>query len=132
MQGAALWLPPGVDPDSDRMAELAAGALPEAMLGDAISVMEQMAQYHPDEDCWYLAVIGTDPAHMGTGLGATMMKHCLRQCDEDGKLAYLESSNPKNVSLYERHGFEALGRIQCGSSPTMTPMLREPRQPGLR
>ena len=31
--------------------------------------------------------------------------------------AYLESSNPKNMSLYERHGFESMGRIQIGDSP---------------
>ena len=29
-------------------------------------------------------------------------------------MAYLESSNPRNIPLYERHGFEALGEIQVG------------------
>ena len=41
--------------------------------------------------------------------------------------AYLESSNPKNMSLYERHGFESMGRIQIGDSPPAHPMIREPR-----
>jgi hypothetical protein len=41
--------------------------------------------------------------------------------------AYLESSNPRNISLYERHGFEIIGLIQAGGSPTLTPMLRRPR-----
>jgi hypothetical protein len=31
------------------------------------------------------------------------------------------------VPLYERHGFEVLGSIQAGSSPTVVPMLRRPR-----
>jgi hypothetical protein len=41
--------------------------------------------------------------------------------------AYLESTNPKNIPLYERHGFEVLGTIQVGTSPAVCPMLRRPR-----
>jgi hypothetical protein len=43
-------------------------------------------------------------------------------------LAYLESSNLRNVPLYERHGFKVLGTIQAGGSPPITPMLRKPRR----
>ena len=46
---------------------------------------------------------------------------------QEGALAYLESSNPRNISLYERHGFEVMGEIQVGAGPLMTPMLRQPR-----
>jgi ribosomal protein S18 acetylase RimI-like enzyme len=60
-------------------------------------------------------------------LGAAMMRHALVQCDRDKKSAFLESSNRQNVSLYERHGFEVLGKIQVGTSPTLFPMLRKPR-----
>ena len=42
-------------------------------------------------------------------------------------LACLESSNPKNIPLYERHGFELLGTIQVGASPPIFPMLRKIR-----
>jgi hypothetical protein len=48
--------------------------------------------------------------------------------DRDHMLAYLESSNPKNIPLYERHGFELLGTIQVGTSPPIFPMLRTPRR----
>ena len=54
------------------------------------------------------------------------MKHALRRCDEEGIPAYLESSNPRNISLYEPLGFNIIGKIQCDSSPVMTPMLRPP------
>lgn len=40
---------------------------------------------------------------------------------------YLEASSPRNKALYERHGFEATGVIQAGSSPPMWPMVRTPR-----
>jgi hypothetical protein len=65
-----------------------------------------------------------DPNWIGQGLGTLLMKHALRRCDVEGITACLESSNPRNISFYERHGFSVIGAIQHGSSPTMTPMLR--------
>ena len=35
-----------------------------------------------------------------------------------------EQRNPKNMSLYERYGFETMGRIQIGDSPPLHPMIR--------
>jgi hypothetical protein len=55
------------------------------------------------------------------------MAYALQQCDREHSLAYLESTNPRNVSLYRRHGFEALGTIQVGGSPPLVPMLRQRR-----
>jgi hypothetical protein len=42
--------------------------------------------------------------------------------------AYLESTNPRNIPLYRRHGFEPTGAIRSGSSPTLVPMLHRPRR----
>ena len=56
------------------------------------------------------------------------MTRALQRCDEDGLIAYLESSNPRNLSLYERHGFEIIGKIQAGTSPTLYPIIREARR----
>ncbi len=55
------------------------------------------------------------------------MQHALIPCDRDHTLAYLESTNQKNIPLYERHGFELLGTIQVGRSAPLFPMLRKPR-----
>jgi hypothetical protein len=49
-------------------------------------------------------------------------------CDQDNKLAYLESSNPKNIPFYKRYGFESLGTIQVNTSPSIFPMLRKPHK----
>ena len=96
-------------------------------VGEMMQVFEQMDRYHPKEPCWYLPLIGVDPAHQGRGCGSALLQYALAQCDADGLPAYLESSNPRNISLYLRHGFEIIGNIQAGSSPTMTPMLRRVR-----
>lgn len=127
LSGAALWLPPGVEPDNERLAALIARHAPAAVQDDAGRVFEQMAAYHPHEPHWYLPVIAVDPARQGQGLGGALLARALERCDADHLPAYLESSNPRNIALYQRHGFEILGRIQVGSSPTLTPMLRASR-----
>jgi ribosomal protein S18 acetylase RimI-like enzyme len=86
-----------------------------------------MAKYHPTDPHWFLPLIGVDPAHRGKGLGDTLMTHALLRADRDHVAAYLESTNPRNMSLYRRHGFDVLGTIQVGSSPPLVPMLRQPR-----
>lgn len=125
--GAALWLPPGVHPDEETMIGLVESTAPDAIKTDLFGVFEQMGKYHPTEPHWYLPLIGVDPLQQGNGVGSALMKHAVAVCDRDGVIAYLESSNPRNVSLYERHGFEVIGEIQVGSSPTMRPMLRKPQ-----
>jgi ribosomal protein S18 acetylase RimI-like enzyme len=125
--GAALWLPPGVHPDAERMGALMQQYVTGQILEEMQQVFEQMGSYHPEEPHWYLPLIGVDPSHQGRGLGAALMRHALERCDADGVPAYLESSNPRNISLYQRHGFEALATIQVGGSPEVVPMLRAPR-----
>lgn len=123
-RAVALWLPPGVEPDEARMGAIMEETLRPEISEDIATIMNGMAEHHPHEPHWYLPFIATDPIWRGQGLGALLMKHVLRRCDEEGIAAYLESSNPRNISLYERHGFEIIGNIQSGSSPVLTPMLR--------
>ncbi|MGQ0686456.1 GNAT family N-acetyltransferase [Bradyrhizobium sp.] len=123
-RAAALWLPPGIEPDEAAMAAIMVQTERPDIADDLGHVLQGMARYHPHEPHWYLPLIAADPNWTGHGLGGLLMKHALRRCDEEGVAAYLESSNPRNVSLYERHGFRVIGEIQHGSSPTMRPMMR--------
>jgi ribosomal protein S18 acetylase RimI-like enzyme len=123
-RAAALWLPPGVEPDEAAMGAVMAQARRPEIADDIGHILQGMAEHHPHEPHWYLPLIAADPNWIGQGLGTLLMKHALRRCDEQGIVAYLESSNPRNISLYERHGFRIIGEIQHGFSPTMTPMLR--------
>lgn len=125
--GAAMWLPPGVEPDVETLARLIRTNADPAILSDIDAMFDAMARYHPTVPHWYLPLIGTDPARQGEGIGSALMHHALARCDREGAAAYLESSNPRNIPLYQRHGFEILGTIQIGSSPVLTPMLRSPR-----
>ena len=124
---AAMWLPPGVESDSDAIEAIFAESIEPDRMEEIGAFFAQMDEFHPHEPCWYLPLIAADPSQTGRGLGAALMKHALQICDEQGLPAYLESSNPRNISLYERHGFEVMGKIETQSSPLMTPMIRQPR-----
>jgi len=125
---AALWLPPNAHMDDAAVGEILERTTAAAIRSDLFAVFGQMAKYHPGEPHWYLPMIGVDPAYQGRGYGSALLKYALRQCDRDHAPAYLESSNPRNIPLYQRHGFETLGTIQVGTSPTLVPMLRSPRR----
>ena len=123
--GAALWLSPGKTPDEEAIGKLLEETVRSEIRDDLYSILEQMDTYHPkDRPCWYLPFIGVDVSRQGRGLGSALMKHALKRCDEEGTQAYLESSNPANISLYERHGFQVMGRIDAGSAPPIHPMIR--------
>ena len=124
--GAALWLPPNVSPDVDLLTALLQSNGSDEAKKDGPEVFEKMSRYHPQEPHWYLPLLGVDPLHHGKGLGSALMLHAIGICDRDKKFAYLESSNPKNIPFYERHGFELLGTIQVNTSPPIFPMLRKP------
>jgi ribosomal protein S18 acetylase RimI-like enzyme len=125
---AALWLPPGVSPEEEAMMEMMQRTLDEPRRTEMFAVFEQMGNFHPHEPHWYLPLIGVDPAYQGKGYGSALLRATTDRFDREGAVAYLESSNPRNIPLYERHGFEQVGRIQAGSSPEVVPMIRRPRR----
>ena len=125
--GAALWLPPGVHPDGESVEQGFRETAEPAHLDDLLGTFEKMDEWHPEEPHWYLPLIGVDPHARGRGLGGALMAHATARADADGLPAYLESSNPRNISLYERHGFEVMGEIRVGAAPVVTPMFRKPR-----
>jgi ribosomal protein S18 acetylase RimI-like enzyme len=121
--GVALWLPPGTDLDHAAID----ATLPVARKAEIAAVLEELASYHPSEPHWYLPLIGVDPVYHRKGYGAMLLDDTLHRCDRDHVAAYLESTNPANIPLYQRHGFTLLGTVQVGSSPPLFPMLRPAR-----
>ncbi len=125
--GVALWLPPGAAPDEASLVRVIQDTVAGAQQDAMFSMFEQMGAYHPSEPHWHLPLIGVDPARQGRGIGSALQCHVLHQCDRQQLLAYLEATSPRNVRLYARRGFEALGSIQVADSPPVVPMVRKPR-----
>ncbi len=138
MSAVAVWFRPAgaadeVDAERDRgrrtNALIAETARTEGN-DDLFVALGEMEKHHPRVPHWYLMSIGVDPFRQGEGLGSLLMEHALPMSDADGTLAYLESSNPRNVPFYQRHGFDVIEVVQIGDSPTFTLMAREPRSSG--
>jgi ribosomal protein S18 acetylase RimI-like enzyme len=124
---AAVWLPPGVRGPLAAIGPLLQEFAPPERLPVLARVGEAVQAFHPDAPHWYLSMIGVDPMRQGRGLGSALLEAGLARCDSEGASVYLESSNPKNIPLYERYGFEALGVIEPDDFPPLTPMLRPAR-----
>jgi ribosomal protein S18 acetylase RimI-like enzyme len=125
--GVALWLPPNVHPDVEQLIALLQSTGSDDAKRYGPQIFEKMDSYHPKEPHWYLPLLGVDPLYHGKGFGSALLQHALAKYDQDNVYAYLESSNPRNIPLYERHGFELLGTIQFDTSPSIFPMLRKPK-----
>jgi ribosomal protein S18 acetylase RimI-like enzyme len=125
-RAVSFWLPPGIDPDPEKLAALNLNPSPEE---DALSKALQagLARFHPADPYWYLWLIGVDPSAQSLGLGSALLKHKLKAIDEAGEIAFLESSNPRNIPFYLRHGFEIVGETRVRDIPVLTAMLRTPR-----
>lgn len=126
--GVALWLPPDAGPDEEALARLIGDAVAPEKQAVMAGVVEAMVRCHPVEPHWYLPFIGVEPARQGRGLGAALLRHTLATCDAAQLPAYLESTNPRNRPLYERHGFHAIGEIRVGDCPPIVPMLRDAKR----
>lgn len=126
--GAALWLPPGVQPNGEALERVFRDTAEREHLDDLLATFEKMDQSHPRQPHWYLPQIGVDPNAQGRGIGGELMRHALARCDQEQALAYLEASKPENIPFYQRYGFEVIGEIRIGAAPVVTPMLRPPQR----
>jgi GNAT superfamily N-acetyltransferase len=132
--GAALWLPPGhwrMSPARQLLTVPASLRAFGRRVGYGSAFVTAAARVHPVDPHWYLHGIGVDPSAQGQGVGGALLRSRLDRCDAAGIPAYLESSKPANVPLYERFGFTASGRLKLPpGAPEVTPMWRGPVRSG--
>lgn len=128
---AAVWVPPS-GPDEPGPDFAAVGAANMALLGEEWAVerlapLAPLMEAHPVTPHWYLAFVGTVASARGRGLASACISEVTRRCDATGHGAYLESSDPANVPLYERHGFSVTSEVTIPGGPTVPLMWRDPR-----
>jgi GNAT superfamily N-acetyltransferase len=120
----ALWLPPGAEPDGERIISVLAQTVSPSQHEDMFAVLEAMETAHPRYPHWYLPWFGVDAAQQGTGLGSELMRACLQTIDASHLPVYLETPNPRTIAFYGRHGFSVTGDTRSGTCPPMTFMQR--------
>lgn len=131
VRGAAIWSPPGHwrgTVSEGLFLALPSVRLFRSRLLTAMASLGRMERKHPTEpEHWYLAILGTDPAHQGSGIGGALIRAVTDRCDEQGLGAYLESSKEQNVPYYARHGFEVREEMAMGDGPPLWLMWRDPQ-----
>ena len=123
--GVALWFPPGMERNDEELLALDNETLPEEKRIEIYNAEVELEQYQPRDPHWYLPLAAVDPSCHSQGVGSALLNFALAKCDEKGSMAYLESSNPRNITLYERHGFELLGEVKITGGPSYFPMARK-------
>lgn len=126
----SVWIPPGgteLTPDEEVEMEQLLVELLGTGASRVLHAVEQFDAAHPkDEPHYYLSLLGTDPAQRGHGYGLGLLAANLALIDAEGCPAYLESSNPANVPIYERVGFRTIGSFQLADGPIVHTMWRAP------
>ena len=108
--GAAIWNEPrAAVPSSDVPVDAPANLGTSA--GRRTAALAVLKGHRPIEPHMYLAAVGVVPGERRRGLASALLAPVLEQCDATKTDAYLENSDPRNTSFYERLGFSALGAL---------------------
>ncbi|WP_085944873.1 GNAT family N-acetyltransferase [Actinoalloteichus spitiensis] len=123
--GAAAWTTPDTDLEA-AFGPVAAevGELAGDRAGIAAAVEEALAPYRPAEPAWFLATIGIDPSRQGRGVGGALLRPGLVAAEEAGSVAFLETSDERNVRFYQRHGFRVVAEVELPAGGPRTWAMR--------
>ncbi|RZJ76923.1 MAG: GNAT family N-acetyltransferase [Flavobacterium sp.] len=69
---------------------------------------------HPGRPFCYLWFIGVDPASQGQGIGTSLIAGVLAKMDAQNLPVYLETSVERNLSFYEKFGFQVFNQTNLG------------------
>lgn len=127
-EAAAIWIPPGgTELTADEASGL--GELIEKDAGPEAAALVQRIEAlfeaaHPADPFFHLTILATHTAHRGKGLGMGLLAETLTRIDALGAAAYLESTNPANIKLYQSAGFAPRSEIALPTGHVVTTMWR--------
>ena len=99
----------------------ASGLLATGLLGAG---MAEVHAHEPEHPHFHLQFFGVRSALRGRNIGSQLLTGCLEWIDRLGYQASLESSNVRNITVYERLGFHMLAEVEIPEGPIVRPMLR--------
>ncbi len=95
-----------------------------------LAVLDLMERLHPKDPHWYVQTLGVHPDCQGQGVGKKLLAGALALADADGLPTYLETTNPVNLPIYQRAGFEVAEEVALpGGFPPLWTMRRAARSP---
>ncbi len=126
----SVWIPPHATElpvDQEAALEPILGEMFGADASRVLQAFDMFDRAHPrDTEHFYLSLLGTDAADRGHGYGLGLLAANLRRIDETQIPCYLEASNPANVALYLRYGFEVRSSFTLpAGGPEVVTMWRD-------
>lgn len=134
-KAVCVWIPPGQGitiPGLIRSGMLGlplrTGLGPFGRFMAANETMDKIHKARVPEPHWYLFGVAVDPELHNKGIGSAIIREGLALADRDSQPCYLETSEPRNLALYKRFGFEVLQEATLGKGgPPAWAMLRPPQ-----
>jgi ribosomal protein S18 acetylase RimI-like enzyme len=76
---------------------------------------------------WYFQNIAVKPEEQRKGYGGLLISTMIKNIESDGLPIYVETNTEKNVSIYQKHGFEILEHVMIPKTDVpLWCMLRNP------
>lgn len=105
----ALLRPDAAEPDP-RLAERVV-----ALHGDRL---DRLGQAGPPSGAWRLETLGVHPSRQGSGIASRLLRFALDEvARRGGEAVALDTSDARNVRLYERHGFRTISHEDAKGAP---------------
>lgn len=129
--GVAVWIPfpgemkPPIHKEVKAFPALfnASGFKRFARMAKMRNIIKRYKEKSPHAYLWFL---GVKPELQGNGLGGKLLDACLKEIDEQGYVAALETATLSNVSFYKSRGFEIVHEFQIDeTAPKVWTMRRE-------
>ncbi len=114
LSGVVAVLPPDApDPGEEIIAQIV------ALHGERIERIST-STLAPDPDAWSLETLGVRPDAQGHGLGGELVRFALLEAGRRGaRTIRLETSDERNVRLYERCGFRVTRHLEQEHAPML-------------
>jgi ribosomal protein S18 acetylase RimI-like enzyme len=133
-KGVAFWVPYPGEMKPTIAKELTAlphliGASGFLRLPRLIQLRTEMEKYKEKTPHAYLRFLGVRTDFQGKGMGGKLLDACLKEIDENGFAAALETATARNLPLYRSRGFEIVSEYRpAKSGPIIWTMKRQPKR----
>lgn len=124
--GAVALYPPGAWPPSfgnqARAFTWPPGLPSIGLVRTGLAIETAIHNLHPPSPHMYVYVLGVHPEQKGRGLGGALLRHAATLAREAGVVGHLETSNPVNLPLYRKFGYEVGKELTVHGSPPVWTM----------
>lgn len=119
VQAVAAFLPPLAPAPSEALQQRVA-----ELHGPRLEALMSLNLPQAPNGSWTLETVGVDPDYQGIGLGTAVLSHGLTLIDAQDAAIALETSDERNVRLYERFGFKTNEVTSIPNGPVVYSMSR--------